>query len=184
MTEVPTALLVAQWIVLLGLATLVVLTYRQLAYLLGLSRAVSGGGGLAVGDRAPRFEYTSVNGDGDGDGRHTFSAEGAPTLLMFTSPGCGSCATALGNFEKVTRKARRDGIRVLAVTDAEPETIRAVDAFRESPIPIARVDPDVPARVFRTFTTPFVYAIGRDGEIVGAREAVTPGQIRDLVKKL
>lgn len=182
MTEVPTALLVAQWIVLLGLATLVVLTYRQLAYVLGLSRAVSGGGGLAVGDRAPRFEYTSVNGDGDG--QRVFSAAGAPTLLMFTSPGCGSCATALTNFEKVTRKARRDGIRVLAVTDAEPEVIRAVDAFRDSPIPIARVDPDVPARIFRTFTTPFVYAIGRDGEIVGAREAVTAGQIRDVVKKL
>jgi hypothetical protein len=182
MTEVPTPLLVAQWMLLLGLGVLVFLMYRQLAYLLGLSRAVSGGGGLAVGDRAPRFEYEV--GNGDGSRREVFSPEGALTLLMLTSPGCGSCATALKNFEKVTRKLRHDGIRVLAATDADPDTIAAVEAFRDSEIPILRVDRDVPSRVLHTYTTPFLYAIAANGQVLGAREAVTPGQIREVVKKL
>jgi hypothetical protein len=182
MIEVPTALLVAQWVVLLGLGTLVVLTYRQLAYLLGLSRGVSGSGGLAIGERVPTFEYMARNGEGEE--RYVFAADGARTVLMFTSPGCASCATALTNLEKVTRKLRQNGLRVLAVTEAEPEVIDAVEAFRDSPIPIARVDAEVPTQVFRTYTTPFVYAIGASGEVVGAREAVTPGQIRELVKKL
>jgi hypothetical protein len=182
MTDVPTALLVAQWILLLGLGVLVFLMYRQLAYLLGLSRAVSGGGGLAVGERAPRFEY--LVGDGEDGRREVFSPEGTPTLLMLTSPGCGSCTTALKNFEKVTRKIRQDGVRVLAATDADAGTIEAIEAFRDSEIPIVRVDHDVPSRVFRTYTTPYLYAIGPKGDVVGAREAVTAGQIRELVKKL
>ena len=183
MTDVPTALLVAQWILLLGLGVLVFLMYRQLAYLLGLSRAVSGGGGLTVGERAPRFEYVVGTGDDD-DRREVFSPEGTRTLLMLTSPGCGSCTTALKNFEKVTRKLRRDGIRVLAATDADVGTIEAIEAFRDSEIPIVRIDQDVPSRVFRTYTTPYLYAIAQNGEVVGAREAVTAGQIRELVKKL
>ena len=180
MTEVPTGLLVAQWILMLGLGVLVLVMYRQLAYLLGLSRAVSGGGGLAVGERAPEFEY--VVGDGGAERREVFSPEGARTLLMLTSPGCGSCTTALQNFEKVTRKLRGDGVRVLAATDADAATIEAIEAFKESEIPIVRIDREVPARAFRTYTTPFLYAIAPNGQIVGAREAVTAGQIRELVK--
>lgn len=184
MIEVPVALLVAEWLLLLGLGAMVLLMYRQLAYLLGLSRAVSGGGGLKVGEQVPGFEYTAASADGGGEERRAFSPQGAQTVLMFTSPTCGSCQVALRNLEEVTRELRGNGLRVLVVTDAEPQVIQAVEAFRESPIPVARVTDDVPTRLFRTHTTPFLYAIADDGQVRGAQEAVTAEQVREIVRKL
>ncbi len=75
MIEVPVALLVAEWVLLLGLGAMVLLMYRQLAYLLGLSRAISGAGGLKVGEQVPSFEYTAASADGEGDDRRAFSPE-------------------------------------------------------------------------------------------------------------
>lgn len=103
---------------------------------------------------------------------------------MFTSPTCGSCQVALKSLDEVTRELRDNGLRVLVVTDAEPQVIQAVEAFRDSPIPVARVDDDVPTRLFRTYTTPFLYAIGDDGHVLAAREAVTTGQVREVLGKL
>jgi peroxiredoxin len=184
MIEIPVALLVAQWLLLLGLGLMVFLMYRQLAYLLGLSRAVSGSGGLDVGDKAPSFDYVpaSTNG-GDGELRR-FAPEGTRTLLMFTTPGCATCQTALRSLEEATRRIRGEGLRVLVVTDAEPESVYAVEEFRESLLPVVRVRHDVATRLFRTYTTPFLYAIGDDGKVRGAREAVTAGQVKELVRKL
>jgi AhpC/TSA family len=167
MIEIPVALLVAQWLLLLGLGVMVVLMYRQLGYLLGLSRAVSGSGGLDVGEQAPTFEYEPFPTNGSGEQRRGFVPEGARTLLMFTTPGCASCQTALRSLEEATRRLREDGLRVLVATDAEPEHIQAVEVFRDSPLPVVRVDHDVPTRLFRTYTTPFLYAIGDDGKVRG-----------------
>src|SRR5439155_6554240 len=94
MIEIPTALAIAQWVLLLGLAVLLVVAYRQLAYLMEVGQAASAHGGLAAGAEAPPFYYERIAFGSDG-GRASFDPRGAPSLLMFTDPACGSCEKAL-----------------------------------------------------------------------------------------
>ena len=161
MTEVPTPLLISQWILLLGLGALVFVTYRQLAYLLGISSAVSGGGGLDVGEVAPPFDYRAVN-SGLGDGR--FEAPAAPTLLMFATPGCGSCDEAVRNLERVVGSSSRP-VDAYVVTEAGSSAVQASDAFRSTSVPILNVDYRVRADLYRTFSSPVLYAVGVDGKV-------------------
>jgi thiol-disulfide isomerase/thioredoxin len=161
MTEVPTPLLVSQWILLLGLGALVFITYRQLAYLLGISTAVTGGSGLDVGEIAPPFDYQGVS-SGLGDGR--FESPSAPTLLMFATPGCGSCDEAVRNLESVVGRSAQP-VDAYVVTEAGRSAVEASDAFRSTSVPILNVDYRVRADLYRTFSSPVLYAIAVDGKV-------------------
>jgi hypothetical protein len=176
-----TEIIVAQWALLLGLGVLVVVMYRQLAYLLLLSRAASGHGGLAVGERAPDFTYWPVHSmPSDGQPKE-FRPDGVPTLILFVNPGCGSCEVAVRNLEQVTRKVSQ--LRVLAVTDSDPEAVNAIDAFRETAVELIRVERTVPNELYRTYSTPYAYGIDASGAIRASGEAVTARQIKGFVRE-
>jgi hypothetical protein len=175
--SVPTSVVIAQWVLLLALALFVVVMYRQLAYLMRLTRNVSQDG-LAVGVEAPDFEYEPAR-QHTGVDRRRFMRDGAPAVLMFAHPGCASCVDALGALEKAATRQ----IRVLVVTDAEPDEIAAVDAFRESALEIGRVDQKVRSNLYRTFSTPFVYGVGADGVIRTRGSVVNKGEMQRIVRE-
>ncbi|HYZ77715.1 MAG TPA: hypothetical protein VE596_10120 [Gaiellaceae bacterium] len=181
MIEIPTALAVAQWALLLGLAVLLVVAYRQLAYLMQVGQAASSHGGLAVDAEAPAFEYEPL---GAANGTKRFEPRGAPAVLMFTDPGCGSCEKALLTLDQVTRALRLDGLRVLAVTSADDDVIEAIGTFGDTSVEVGRVDPGVPRRLYDTYVTPYFYAIGADGRIRGRGAAESEDQIGFILGEL
>jgi len=182
--EVPTVLVTTQWALLLGLAVLVVVMYRQLAYLLNIGRALSGAGGLELGERAPGFEYlTRVPGATEGWERRAFAVSGAPTLLMFTHPGCGSCDVALQNLQRVLEKSHTT-VRALAITDATLEAIDAADIRPHRPLEIAKVDKRTTTKLYRTYRTPFVYGLSSSGEVRARGGGATPREIRKMLRQV
>jgi hypothetical protein len=183
MIEIPTALAIAQWVLLFAFAVLLVVAYRQLAYLMQVGHASSAHGGLSAGAEAPAFEYERI-GVGSGGGRASFEPRGAPSLLMFTDPGCGSCERALVTLEEVTRGRRENGIRVLAVTSADDEVIGALPRFRETVLELGRVAPSVPQRLYEAYATPYFYAIGADGVVRDGGTAESEEQIQRLLHVL
>lgn len=183
MIEIPTALAIAQWVILLGLAVLLVVAYRQLAYLMEVGQAASAHGGLAAGAEAPPFHYERIAFGSDG-GRASFDPRGAPSLLMFTDPACGSCEKALRTVEDLTRTRREDGLRVLAVTSADQEVIEAISGFRDTTLELGRVDPSVQRRLYESYATPYFYAIRADGVVSDAGAAESEEQIAALLRVL
>jgi hypothetical protein len=171
--ELPALVVVAQWVLLAGLAVLVLLMYRQLAWLLRLASAESEGGGLAPGERAPSFEFKRWRGTGPADG--VFDPSAGPAVLAFAEPYCKSCAEMLSVLERITRRSRAAGLRVLVVTDGHRRQLDEVEAFRDTPLDVAIVDRDVTQRLFLTTVTPFLYGVGAEGAIevkgVGSNEA-------------
>lgn len=182
MIEIPTALAVAQWALLLGLAVLLVVAYRQLAYLMQVGQAASAHGGLPVDAEAPAFEYEPLGRAPNGSKR--FEPRGAPAMLMFTDPGCGSCEKALLTLDEVTRASRLDGLRVLAVTSADDDVIQAIGTFGDTSVEVGRVDPAVPRRLYDTYVTPYFYAIGADGRVRARGAADSEDQIGYILGEL
>jgi thiol-disulfide isomerase/thioredoxin len=172
MIEIPTALAIAQWVVLFAFAVLLVVAFRQLAYLMEVGQAASAHGGLAAGTEAPPFHYQRIALGSDG-ARASFDPRGRPSLLMFTDPACGSCENALRTLERLARSRDEDGIRVLAMTSADEQVIEVISSFRDTTLELGRVDPSVERRLYESYATPFFYAIDADGIVrdAGAAES-------------
>lgn len=103
--NVPTYLIVIQWLLLIGLGVLVMVMYRQLAYLLNLSGAVKRGGGLDIGAAAPVFEYQSVQRLPHAQpARGAFQPSGQLSLVMFARPECVTCEKMVRALTRMTRR--------------------------------------------------------------------------------
>jgi hypothetical protein len=181
MIEVPIQIAVAQWVLLLGLAALLFVAFRQLAYLAQLGRDASGRGGLTIGEEAPAVEYQPFTQSGADGIAETFVPGGSPAMLLFADPGCGSCEQALNVVEEATRRERANGLRVLALARAEPGQLAALDGFRETTLPLGRIHDRVASRDYRVSATPFFYAIDEDGLV---RSRGTVGTKADIKRAL
>lgn len=178
--RVPLWIVISQWALLLALAILVVLIYRQLAYLLDLSVRVSAPTtGLPLGSQAPSFDYRLVAASHE---TQRFVGEGVPTLLLFTDPGCRSCLEALEILERTTRAQRGATLRVLAVTDADPRLLVAIED--QLPFEIALVDRDVVRRLYSTLVAPFLYGIDSRGVIRARTELSNEDNVRNALAEL
>jgi hypothetical protein len=181
MIELPVTLVIAQWVLLFALALFVIVMYRQLAYLLGLTSAIRAGGGLEVNDAAPSFEYVPAFADAQ-PGR--FRPQGAQSVLMFVNPGCDSCEVALQQLGRAAHRESRSPLRVMAVTGADSATVAAVPGLLETGVELARVDPQLPRQLYKVYSTPFAFAIDETGAIVARGEITGERDIRRLIKKL
>lgn len=186
MITLPVALVVAQWVLLVALATLLILLYRQLAYVLRLGGAVSGEGGLQVGARVPAFTYRPLGGGvQDAETRRRFTgAAGTPTILMFTDPRCGTCEQALTALEKIARPYLSQGLRVLAVTDVNPAVVAASEVFRATTVEVAQVDTDVMTHAYGSYVTPLFYGIDGDGVVRVKGTNADEHAVQSLVRQL
>lgn len=159
----PTWVVVGQWALLFALGTLVILMYRQLAFLLELANLGTEREGLKIGEKAAEFTYRQANNALSGREGHLKLTEGW-LLLVFADPGCSSCQKALTILEHLAPKLEQT-MRVVLVAPATPELIEAVDAFKNTSIDIYRVDQEVPFKLYRTYSTPFAYLINPQGVI-------------------
>jgi hypothetical protein len=185
LAEISPTVVAAQWALLIGLGALVIVMYRQLAYLLQVGRAMGGAGGLQVGDKAPEFEYvtpTSLLTDEDWEKR-AFSPGGDPAVLMFTHPGCGSCEIAVENLRRALGKSPAR-VRALVVTDTELPTLRTSGIRVDAPIELARVDEKVMKSLYRTYRTPYVYGIDRGGQVRARGGGATTGEMRGVLRTI
>ena len=78
--------------------------------------------GLAPGTPAPAFTATSLAGDVVS--LDALTASGVPTLLIFTSPRCGSCTTLLPKAAEWQHE-HASVLQVVLATDGSPDEVRA-----------------------------------------------------------
>jgi len=117
------AAFILQWVVLIGLAVLVVGLFRQVGTLherLGPVGALTLPGGPAVGAQAPEFDLPSLNGGsvrlGGAD------VDGRATLLFFLSPTCPICKSMLPVLFSIVRET--PSARLVFASDGDEEKQR------------------------------------------------------------
>jgi hypothetical protein len=176
----PLWLVISQWTLLFALGFLIIVMYRQVAYLQQLKDVGSEREGLPVGEKAPAFDYIPVNGSTSAPGR--FEPRGRWSLLVFADPTCASCQGTLLALERTVPKLGQT-VRVLVATTAEPAQLDAVDAFRTASVDISRVNRDVPSRLYRTAVTPFGYLIDPEGKIRAKDVTTDESSLRKVLRK-
>jgi hypothetical protein len=179
----PTWLVVGQWVLLFALGFLIIVMYRQVGYLQGLKDAGSEREGLPVGEKAPTFEYTRLNGEAGAGTSTRFEPQGNWSLLVFADPTCASCQDTLLTLEKMAPKLGQ-GVRIMVATTAEPAQIALADAFQTQTFAISRVRGDVPARLYRTRVTPFGYLIDPAGKVRARDIAADEAALRKMLRKI
>ena len=176
----PLWLVVSQWTLLFALGFLIIIMYRQVAFLQRLRDGGSEREGLPIGEKAPVFDYLPVNGRSSSG---HFDPRGSWSLLVFADPTCVSCQDALLALERMVPKLGQT-VRVLVATSADPALIDAVDAFRTASIPVSRVSIEVPTRLYHTSVTPYGYVIDPEGKIRARGVAADESSIRKLVRQV
>ena len=167
-----------QWVLLLALGVLVIVMYRQLAYLMRLVGGNSAQEGLAVGESAPKFEYLDLRNESAKP--QQFVPGGSVTLLMFADPGCNACEKALVALDRAAHGAPH--LQVIVATEAPAEVIEQFDAFAQTPLRLVQVAHDVSRRIYRVAATPFVFVLSHTGQVVAKGAAHTTGEIRRMLK--
>jgi hypothetical protein len=176
----PVWLFVSQWVLLFALGFLIIMMYRQVAYLEQVKDHGAERNGLPVGEKAPSFDYTPVNRGASGPVR--FLPEGKWSLLIFADPGCVSCQQALLALERLLPHFT-PSMQVLVATSAESALIAASDAFRHASVEIGRVAASVSTRLYSTSITPFAFLIDPEG-VTRAKGAVTDeSSLRKVVRQ-
>jgi hypothetical protein len=158
---VPTPVLVAQWVLLGALTLLVVIMYRQLAYLMRLGRGASEDGGIELGRPAPAFTYHVRRGT-----RRTFDPIGKPAIVLFAEPACPACERAVEELTAIYSGSVPNDVRALIVTQARDGLLDTSDAFGRTHVELGQVDRDVAERLYETHLTPFFFGIDAHGRIV------------------
>ncbi len=158
--SLPLWVVVSQWVLIFALGCLVIIAYRQLGYVMHLKEIGSEGDGLAIGQQAPTFTYTSLN---QAYLPERFDPNGKWSLLLFADPGCVSCQNALRALHRLAPELTNT--QILVVTSADPALVAAVEEFRTASVPISRSERDVPFKLYQTHSTPFMYVIDPKGEI-------------------
>lgn len=132
--------------------------------------------GLAVGTPAPGFTLSGLYGE-----TMTLSAlraQGNPTLLIFTSPGCGPCAGLMPDVARWQREAR-DRLTVALIGRGSADENRA-KAAEHGLVNVLIQEENEVAEAYRSPGTPSATFIGADGTVAEAM-AVGAEPVRELV---
>lgn len=158
------------WSLLFVLAILVVLTFRQIAYLMGLDDAMNPHrAGLSIGRRVPTFRYRPFGG-GTGGELRAFPTNGTASAVLFADPGCGSCDIATQALATFARDEELP-LNAFVFTEATERLLEAHPEFLvDGPI-IGQVSRGTGLRVFECGVIPFMFFIDSD-QIVRAKGAV------------
>lgn len=117
--------------------------------------------GLEPGTRAPAFTARSL--EGDDVSLETLKASGLPTLLLFTSPHCGPCATLMPQVADWQRE-HADALSIFLASSGRPDEVR-VEAVEHG---LANVLLDSDRALYELFAangTPSAVLVDGDGEV-------------------
>ncbi len=176
MIRLPVVLVVAQWALLGGLAMLVLILYRQLAYLTHLRRtrddAERAPARAQVGEAFPTDIQIRPYRQGSYAGFQPLQARARPTILLFADPQCVACASRVEHFGRLGTLGELDGVAPLVLTDASQRELRLIAAFRDAGVPIAWVDGGLLSQL-GVEATPYYVTIGDDGRVLSRGVAET-----------
>jgi methylamine dehydrogenase accessory protein MauD len=148
------------WILVIGLAILVLLLYRQLGIMyLGTAEGVSRDG-LERGTRAPDFNLA----DQYGTEQRLSNYKGKPVALVFGSPNCGPCRTLIPELHEWAR--RHPDVAVLWLNSATPsDSLRFVNETGAT-LPVAPYSTDDNLlNTYKVRVTPFLFMLDENGII-------------------
>jgi hypothetical protein len=169
---------VAQWIVLLSLATLVIVMYRQMGYYLAVSEAGAENLGLDVGALAPAFDYAHAAPETRNGLR--FDPLGRWSLLLFIDPACGGCERSLAALDVLRERGLPTESRTLVVTGADARQVASNVSLRDRQ-ELALIAPDVVDHLYRIQKVPFAYVIDPSGRVRAKGTAETQDAWRRLI---
>jgi len=167
---------VALWVLVFGLALLVLLVYRHfglsaLGTLEGVQRD-----GLAVGEEAR--EITGV----DADGKSFVWVPGVPTFLLFAAPECQPCAEVLPSVNRLAEVGPRLDLAVLAVVAGAGESATRMREKYRLRFPVTAEDGGEIFGDYRVRVTPFAFVIGEDGRVRAKGLCNSVSRIHDLLE--
>lgn len=166
---IPLYLLVAQWALLIALALLVTVMYRQLGWHLNASKQ-DPALGPAVGSQAVDIEYTDSS---DSATIRRFSpGDGGAALLAFVDPMCPACEELVTALNGADLAGELTSIRVILLITDPPSYLQISEPFRTTRLEVGRLISDAALEAYRASATPVLVAIGED-QVVKAAGPVT-----------
>jgi AhpC/TSA family len=166
----------ALWVLVLGLALLVLLLYRHfglaaLGTLEGVQRD-----GLAVGEEAR--EITGVDAHGD----PFVWAPGAATFLMFAASECRPCADVLPSVNHLAGVAPTLDLDVLTIVAGAGESATQLQEKYGLRCAVVAEDGSGVFDAYRVRVTPFAFVIGEDGQVRAKGLCNDPARLHDLLE--
>lgn len=163
----------ALWLLVLALAVLVLVLYRQLGELyLGTSEGRARDG-LALGAKAPRFTLR------DQRNAVTHFPTSASTVLVFGSPHCAPCVSLMPELAKLARSNAE--LRVLFVSAADYEANRRLAEEHRVEFPILTQDRESVSDDYGVRRTPFAFYIDSSGVVRSKGLVNGMGHLRSLL---
>jgi hypothetical protein len=164
---VPAYLVISQWILLLALALLVIIMYRQLGHVLGKDKAPVALG-PERGTRAAAFEYLRVS---DGSRQDFTPGSGQSALVAFVDPTCQSCEQLVESLDAAVEAGELAGFRVLLLTSDPPSYLQISDAFTDTRLELGTMITSAARATYNATATPLLVAIDNEGVVRAAGPA-------------
>ena len=172
--RIPEYVAIAQWALLLALATLVIVMYRQLGR--ALVRPKDGRElGPPVGSQAIAFDYTKV---ADGEKGRMVPGDGQAILLAFVDPTCPACERLVEALDDASDAGELRDMRVLLVLSDPPSYLQISDAFRSTRFEIGQINREATLRSYRANATPLLVAVDPVGVVAAAGSATQVSQVQ------
>jgi len=162
--RIPLYLEVAQWALLFGLGSLVVVLYRQLGRLLSHERDRAEPG-PAVGARAAPIRYARLP---DRSAGQLTPGDGQPALIAFVDPTCPACEQLVGSLSALAAAGELAGIRVLLLISDPPGYLSISAAFQDTSLEIGRPLGAAEVAGYRASSTPLLVAVDGSGVVRAA----------------
>jgi len=159
--RIPVYLEIAQWALLLGLGTLLLVLYRQLGRLLSTAAGPQAPG-PAVGTKAAPIRYAAV--PAGSPGRFT-PGNGQPAMLAFVDPTCPSCEQLVANLSESAAAGERRGVRVLLLMSDPPGYLGISPAFQATSLEVGRPVTATDVSGYHVTGTPLLVAVDGDGVV-------------------
>jgi hypothetical protein len=177
MIAIPLPVIAAQWVLLFALAVLVIMFYRQLAFLMQLEVAGTAHDGLAIGNQAPAFDYF-VYDSGSSEPRR-YTPGGRASVVTFVDVGCAACEDVLSKLAMFRASVQQD-VDIVVVTSARVDLARRAHPDRHYK-EVGHVRNEVASDLYSVRTTPFVFVVNGEGKIVAKAAAPKSPQIDRLL---
>jgi hypothetical protein len=167
--RIPLYLEVAQWALLFGLGSLVVVLYRQLGRLLSHDPGPADPG-PAVGSRAAPIRYARLPAGAAGQ---LTPGDGQPALIAFVDPTCPACEQLVGSLGALAAAGELPGVRVLLLISDPPGYLSISAAFQDTSLEIGRPLTAAEVAGYRATSTPLLVAVDSSGVVRAAGVAST-----------
>jgi hypothetical protein len=165
---------IVQWVVIVGLAVMNAVLFRQLGIMvMGAARGVESSG-IPLGKRPPPGRLADVAGG-------TWSPEdwrGSPFMIFFAGTYCSECAGLM----PVLRELHDNGLRLTVMLfNNGPDDVSAYLAAHDVPGTVVPADQETGHR-YDAVAVPFAYAIGARGEVVFKGLAGNRGRLQEFAE--